>query len=50
MALDPSHLSCSFCGKQQKQVGKLIAGPAFYICDGCADLVRTGLEIFRIKV
>jgi ATP-dependent protease Clp ATPase subunit len=28
-------LSCSFCGKNQKQVKKLIAGPDVYICDGC---------------
>jgi ATP-dependent protease Clp ATPase subunit len=28
-------LSCSFCGKTQKQVKKLIAGPSVYICDGC---------------
>ena len=28
-------LSCSFCGKLQKQVKKLIAGPGVYICDGC---------------
>ena len=28
-------LSCSFCGKNQKQVKKLIAGPSVYVCDGC---------------
>jgi ATP-dependent protease Clp ATPase subunit len=28
-------LSCSFCGKTQQQVKKLIAGPSVYICDGC---------------
>jgi ATP-dependent protease Clp ATPase subunit len=28
-------LTCSFCGKNQKQVKKLIAGPDAYICDGC---------------
>lgn len=28
-------LACSFCGKSQKQVKKLIAGPGAYICDGC---------------
>ncbi len=33
-------LSCSFCGKHQKQVKKLIAGPGVYICDGCVDLVH----------
>jgi len=30
-------LECSFCGKSQKQVSKLIAGPGAYICDECAD-------------
>ena len=31
-------LSCSFCGKSQKDVRKLIAGPGVYICDGCVEL------------
>ncbi|MYJ47349.1 MAG: ATP-dependent Clp protease ATP-binding subunit ClpX, partial [Acidimicrobiales bacterium] len=31
-------LKCSFCGKSQKQVRKLIAGPGVYICDECIDL------------
>ena len=31
-------LSCSFCGKSQKEVKKLIAGPGVYICDECIDL------------
>ncbi len=31
-------LKCSFCGKSQKQVKKLIAGPGVYICDVCIDL------------
>ena len=31
-------LKCSFCGKSQKQVKKLIAGPGVYICDECIDL------------
>jgi ATP-dependent protease Clp ATPase subunit len=34
-------LSCSFCGKSQKQVKKLIAGPQVYICDGCVARVQT---------
>jgi len=35
----PTHtLSCSFCGKSQKEVKKLIAGPTVYICDECIDL------------
>ena len=36
---DPSdQLQCSFCGKSQRQVRKLIAGPGVYICDECIDL------------
>jgi hypothetical protein len=31
-------LKCSFCGKRQKQVKKLIAGPGIYICNECVDL------------
>ncbi len=34
-------LSCSFCGKDQKQVKKLIAGPNVFICDGCIGRVQT---------
>jgi ATP-dependent Clp protease ATP-binding subunit ClpX len=34
----PEHLNCSFCGKPQRQVRKLIAGPGVYICDECVDL------------
>ena len=31
-------LCCNFCGKSQKEVKKLIAGPGVYICDECIDL------------
>jgi len=31
-------LRCSFCGKDQHQVERLIAGPAVYICDECVEL------------
>jgi hypothetical protein len=31
-------LACSFCGKSQKEVKKLIAGPTVYICDGCVGI------------
>ena len=31
-------LCCSFCGKSQKEVKKLIAGPGVYICDECIEL------------
>ncbi|TLM78829.1 MAG: ATP-dependent Clp protease ATP-binding subunit ClpX [Actinobacteria bacterium] len=34
----PENLRCSFCGKGQRQVKKLIAGPGVYICDECIDL------------
>ena len=33
-------LKCSFCGKSQKQVRKLIAGPGVYICDECINPTR----------
>lgn len=33
-----AQLRCSFCGKGQKEVKKLIAGPSVYICDECIDL------------
>ena len=32
------NLSCSFCGKSQREVRKLIAGPTVYICDECIKL------------
>jgi ATP-dependent Clp protease ATP-binding subunit ClpX len=35
---DNANLSCSFCGKSQKEVRKLIAGPTVYICDECIEL------------
>jgi len=35
---DNANLSCSFCGKGQKEVRKLIAGPTVYICDECIEL------------
>lgn len=35
---DSINLSCSFCGKSQREVKKLIAGPTVYICDECIDL------------
>jgi ATP-dependent Clp protease ATP-binding subunit ClpX len=35
---DNSNLSCSFCGKSQREVKKLIAGPTVYICDECIEL------------
>jgi ATP-dependent Clp protease ATP-binding subunit ClpX len=37
-------LHCSFCGKTQAQVVKLIAGPGVYICDECIDLCNQIIE------
>jgi ATP-dependent Clp protease ATP-binding subunit ClpX len=37
---DKKHLKCSFCGKTQDQVKRLIAGPNVYICDECVDLCQ----------
>lgn len=41
---DDSRLKCSFCGKPQDQVKKLIAGPEVYICDECVDLCNQILD------
>ena len=41
---DDSRLKCSFCGKTQDQVKKLIAGPEIYICDECVELCNDILE------
>jgi len=38
------HARCSFCGKGQEQVRKLVAGPSVYICDQCIDLCQEVLE------
>ena len=35
---DDANLACSFCGKSQREVKKLIAGPTVYICDECIEL------------
>jgi len=48
-------LLCSFCGKSQRQVKKLIAGPGVYICDECIDLCNeiiaehAGQEIQKVR-
>ena len=44
MAKFDAHLKCSFCGKSQEQVRKLIAGPGVYICDECIDLCNEILD------
>ncbi|MDI6716664.1 MAG: ATP-dependent Clp protease ATP-binding subunit ClpX [Actinomycetota bacterium] len=41
---DNEQLKCSFCGKSQRQVKKLIAGPGVYICDECIDLCNEIIE------
>ncbi|MDJ0722302.1 MAG: AAA family ATPase, partial [Desulfobacterales bacterium] len=41
---DNDNLFCSFCGKSQKEVNKLIAGPAVYICDECIQLCSEIIE------
>lgn len=41
---EKSLAACSFCGKTQRQVGKLIAGPNVYICDGCIGLCNDIIE------
>ena len=39
--IDGDLLRCSFCGRAQRQVPKLIAGPGVSICSGCVTLART---------
>jgi len=41
---DKGQLKCSFCGKMQDQVRKLVAGPGVYICDECIELCNEILE------
>lgn len=40
----PKNLRCSFCGKAQENVKKLVAGPGVYICDECVDLCTSIIE------
>jgi ATP-dependent protease Clp ATPase subunit len=39
--IDGDLLHCSFCGRAQRQVAKLVAGPGVYICSGCVALARS---------
>ena len=39
--VDGGLLHCSFCGRAQKKVAKLVAGPGVYICNGCVTLARS---------
>ena len=41
---DNNKLKCTFCGKGQEDVRKLIAGPSVYICDECVDLCNDIIE------
>ncbi|WP_372869638.1 ATP-dependent protease ATP-binding subunit ClpX [Planomicrobium okeanokoites] len=41
---EKDHLKCSFCGKPQEQVRKLVAGPGVYICDECIELCTEIVE------
>ena len=41
---DKNQLKCSFCGKTQEQVKKLVAGPGVYICDECIELCNEIIE------
>ena len=41
---DKGQLKCSFCGKTQEQVRKLVAGPGVYICDECIELCNEIIE------
>src|ERR1700685_2821923 len=41
---EKGQLKCSFCGKSQEQVRKLIAGPGVYICDECIELCNEIVE------
>jgi len=49
MALKNSNLECSFCGKSQKEVKKLIAGLGVYICDECIDLCNDIITEDQVK-
>ena len=41
---EKKQLKCSFCGKNQEQVRRLIAGPGVYICDECIELCSEIIE------
>ena len=50
MKIEPGDLlHCSFCGKSQHQVTKLVAGPGVFICDECVDLAHRIVEEERAK-
>ncbi len=41
---EKKQIKCSFCGKQQEQVRRIIAGPGVYICDECIGLCQEIIE------
>ena len=51
---DKDSLFCSFCGKSQKEVKKLIAGPTVFVCDECVelcmDIIKEDSKTNQIKV
>jgi len=49
MAKESSVLRCSFCGKSQEEVEKIVAGPSVYICDECIELCNDIIEEEREK-
>jgi ATP-dependent Clp protease ATP-binding subunit ClpX len=49
MTMKDASLRCSFCGKGQKEVKKLIAGPGVYICDECIDLCMDIIDEEKVK-
>ena len=40
----PKSVRCSFCGKTQDEVRKIVAGPGVYICDECVDLCNSIID------
>ena len=42
--IEKKQLKCSFCGKTQEQVKRLVAGPGVYICDECIELCSEIIE------
>ena len=40
----PKSIRCSFCGKAQENVKKIVAGPGVYICDECVELCTSIIE------
>ena len=40
----PKNVRCSFCGKSQENVRKIVAGPGVYLCDECVDLCTSIIQ------